>query len=567
MELEIPAFAGMTDGAGQESRTLVLKIDNIIRTFKRPLFCIVVFFYAAGLFFFGNHVLAAEYVPRDAYVSSGAADARILIPFFADDSASSSICSLIYTGLVKVDKDLNIKGDLAERWEISPDGLTITFYLRKKVKWHDGTLFTARDVKFTYETIIKPETGCPYVSSYSDIYKIETPDKYTVKFYYRTPYAPALLKFGMGIVPSHLFRDVKNIRKEASGKVPVGTGPYIFSEWKRGEYIALRANSDFYEHAPGIKHYIYKIIPDESVQFLELISGGADAMNLTPYQFFYRSDTPMFKSEINKYSYLAHAYSYIGYNTKDPLFSDKRVRQALSYAVNRKEIIDAVLLCAGEECTGPFLKGTSYYDETVPGYEYDPAKAKKLLKEAGWNDSDNDGVLEKDGRKFFVRISTNQGARIREDAAVIVQNQWAKVGVKARVETVAWAAFLDQFINKKNFQAVILGWTIPLDPDLFSVWHTDSIGEKGLNFISYSNKEVDSLIEAGRREFDPEKRIEMYKKIHRYLAEDAPYTFLFFPYALPAVNKRFKGIEPAPAGISYNFIDWYVPENEIKYKC
>lgn len=544
----------------------MLKIDNVIDLFKRSLFTLVVFFCVLSLFFCENCVFAEEYISRDAYVSTGAADARILIPFFADDSASSSICSLIYTGLVKVDKDLEIEGDLAERWEISPDGLTITFYLRRDVLWHDGTLFAARDVKFTYETMLDPASGCPYASSYSDISKIETPNEFTIKFHYKKPYAPALLKFGMGIVPSHIYSEAENIRLVAVKKNPVGTGPYIFSEWKRGEYISLIANQDFYEHPPGIKRYIYKIVPDESVQFLELVSGSSDAMNLTPYQFFYRSNTQRFKSKISKYSYLAHSYSYIGYNMKDPLFGDKRVRQALSYAINREEIISAVLLGMGEECTGPFLKDTAFYNETVPGYNYDPAKARALFKEAGWADDDGDGVLEKNGQKFSIRISTNQGARIREDVAVIVQNQWAKVGVKARVQTVAWAAFLDEFVNKKNFQAVILGWTIPLDPDLFSVWHSDSIGENGLNFISYSNKKVDKLIVAGRREFDPAKRREIYRQLHDHLAEDAPYTFLFFPYALPAVNKRFKGIEPAPAGISYNFIDWYVPASEVKYK-
>jgi len=544
----------------------VLKIGDVIDFLKRPLLALVVFFYVTSLFFCGEHVFAEEYTSRDAYVSTGAASARILVPIFADDSASSSICSLIYTGLVKVDKNLEIEGDLARRWEISPDGLIITFYLRRDVRWHDGTRFTARDVKFTYETILNPDAGCPYISSYSDISKIEIPNEYTVKFYYERPYAPALLKFGMGIIPSHIFSKVKNIRDVAQKKNPVGTGPYIFSEWKRGEYIALIANQYFYKHPPGIKHYIYKIVPDESVQFLELVSESSDAMNLTPYQFFYRSDTQKFKSKINKYFYLAHSYSYIGYNMEDPLFQDKRVRQALSYAINRKEIIDAVLLGLGEECTGPFLKDTSFYDEAVPGYDYDPAKAMELFKEAGWVDADGDGVLEKNGQKFSIRISTNQGARIREDVAVIVQDQWRKVGVKARVQTVAWAAFLDQFVNKKNFQAVILGWTIPLDPDLFSVWHSDSIRENGLNFVSYSNKKVDKLIVAGRREFDQEKRRKIYRKIHKRLAEDAPYTFLFFPYAMPAVNKRFKGIEPAPAGISYNFIDWYVPAGEVKYK-
>jgi peptide/nickel transport system substrate-binding protein len=289
-------------------------------------------------------------------------------------------------------------------------------------------------------------------------------------------------------------------------------------------------------------------------------------MSLNPYQFRYRSDTKEFRERIKKYLYLAHSYTYIGYNLKDPVFSDRRVRQALSYAINKEEIIDAVLLGLGEPCTGPFLKGTPYYDDSVPGYEYDPGKARRLLKEAGWADIDGDGVLERKGKEFRVILVTNQGNQVREDIATVVQSQWADLGIKTEINVVAWAAFLDQFVNKKNFQAVILGWTIPIDPDIYTVWHSDSMRPGGLNFISYSNPRVDELIKLGREEFDPAIRKEIYNKIQRQLSEDAPYTFLFFPYATPAIERRFKGIKPAPAGIGYNFIDWHVPADEVKYK-
>ena len=503
---------------------------------------------------------------RDAYVSSGIGDARVLIPFLSDDVTSSTICSFIYNGLTKPDKNLDVIGDLAEKWEISEEGLVITFYLRRNVKWHDGMPFTAEDVRFTFNTIRNPDMGCPYISGYMDISEIEVIDPYTVRFRYARPYAPALRKLGMGIIPEHIFKDIKDIRSSSYARAPVGTGPYRFSRWESGQYIVLEANNDYFEHAPGIKRYVYKVIPDQSVQFLELVSGGIDSMQLNPYQYIYRSETERFEKNMKKYRYLSHSYTYIGYNLKDPLLNDVRVRQALSHAINKKEIIDAVLLGLGAECTGPFLKGTPYYDESIKDYEYDPVKAIRLLKEAGWEDIDSDGVLEKDGREFRISLVTNQGNQAREDTATIVQSQWAEVGVKTDIKVIAWAAFLDQFITKKNFQTVMLGWTTPADPDCYAVWHTDSITMGGLNFISYSNKQLDSLIEQGRREFDPDERAEIYRKIHGYIQGDAPYTFLFFPYDTPAVERRFHGIEPAPAGISYNFIDWYVPEDEVKYK-
>jgi len=502
----------------------------------------------------------------DAYVTASIGDARILIPFLADDTSSSSICGLVYNGLTKVDKDLKIVGDLAKEWEVTDDGRVITFYLKENVLWHDGEPFTAEDVTFTYKTILDPKTGSPYISSYKDIDSIDVIDPHTVRFNFSKAYAPALLKLGMGIIPKHLFEGVKNIRTSSFARNPIGTGPYKFSRWETGQYIVLKANRDYFEHEPRIKRYVFRIIPDQAVQFLELISSGIDSMNLNPYQYSFRSETPDFAKNIVRYKYLSHSYSYIGYNLKDPVFSDIKVRKALSYAINKKEIISAVLLGLGESCTGPFLKGTPYYNDLATGYEYDPVKASKLLAEAGWVDSDSDGVLDKDGQEFSIKLITNQGSQVREDVATVVQEQWSKVGVKVDIQVIAWAAFLDQFVNKKNFQAVILGWTIPLDPDISAVWHSDAARPGGLNFTSYSNPEVDRLIEEGRREFNPEVRKDIYQEAHKLIAEDVPYTFLFFPYETPGINKRFKGIKEAPAGIGYNFIDWYVPEKEVRYK-
>lgn len=507
-----------------------------------------------------------KWVSRDAFVSAGIGDARILIPFLADDTASASVCGLVYNGLTKIDKDLKVVGDLALSWDVEEGGRAITFHLRWDVLWHDGKPFTADDVVFTYRAILDPAVGCPYISNFKDINDVRAIDAHTVRFGFERPYAPALVKLGMGIIPEHVFELDRDIRKSKYARCPIGTGPYRFSKWEIGQYMVLEANPDYFEHVPGIKRYVYRLIPDQSVQFLELLSDGIDSMDLNPYQFRFRADTPEFRARIAKYEYLSQSYTYIGYNLNDPLFSDVRVRRALSYAINIKEVIDAALLGLGEPCTGPFFKGSPFYDGSVGGYDFDPEKAAALLREAGWADTDGDGILEKDGLEFRFTVATNQGSQVREDVATIVQRQWALIGVRTEIQVIAWAAFLDQFIDKKNFQAVILGWTLPVDPDPDPVWHSEAMKPGGLNFVSYSNKRVDELIDEGRREFDPAKRKKIYNEIHRLISEDAPYTFLFFPYATPAINKRFHGIDPAPAGIGYNFIDWYVPEDEVRYK-
>ena len=507
---------------------------------------------------------AREAYHGDAFVTAELGDARVLIPFLADDTASSGISSLVFNGLTKLDKNLNVAGDLAESWEVSEGGLVITFHLRKNVRWHDNYPFTAEDVEFTYQALLDPKNGCPYTASYSDIEKVEVIDTHTVRFTYKRPYAPALHKLGMGIIPKHILAG-QDIRTSPFRRNPIGTGPYKFNKWKTDQYIIMDSNTGYFEHQPYIDRHVSRIIPNQAIQFLELSSGAVDSMGLTPYQYKHRAVTKRFRENFNTYKYLSHAYTYIGYNLEDPLFKDVRVRQALSYAVNKEEIIDGVLLGLGEVCTGPFLKGTRWYSDDAGGYGYDINKAKALLGEAGWFDKNGDGILEKDGIDFKFKLITNQGNKMRQDIATLVQRQLSSLGIKIEIQTIAWAAFLNEFIDKKRFQAVILGWTIPQDPDCFNVWHSESAKEGGLNFVSYKNDEVDRLIVEGRAIFDEEKRERIYKKIHELIARDAPYTFLYFPYSTPAVSKRFRGIEPAPAGIGYNFIDWYVNPGERRY--
>jgi len=529
----------------------------------RPLLCVAVFVFAQGRCLGGDGGKKEDFY-GDAYVTGSIADAVSLMPMLSTDSASHAVTGIVFNGLTKVDKDLNIVGDVAQEWTISEDGRIITFLLKKGVRWHDGKPLTARDVKFTFDTIRDPDTGCPYIASYSDIEKVEAIGDHTVRFVYSAPYAPALSKLGTEIMPFHLLENA-DMRSTPFKRSPAGSGPYIFKRWKTDQYIILESNHDYFEHRPFIDKYVIRVIPDQAVQYLELITGGIDTMGLTSYQYLYRAETEVFKARHNRYRYLARSYSYIGYNLKEGLFKDRRVRRALSYAINKKEIIEGVLLGLGEPCSGPFFVETPYYNEAAESYGYDLAKARALLREAGWIDSDGDGILDKDGEPFKFRIITNQGNKEREDIATIAQRQWRELGIAAEVQVIAWAPFLTEFVDKKRFQAVILGWTLPLDPDCYNVWHSEASGEGGLNFISYKNEEVDRLIEVGRRTFDNSERIRIYKGIHSIIAEDAPYTFLYFPYAKVALSKRFEGVEPAPAGIGYNFIDWYVTPGNQRY--
>jgi peptide/nickel transport system substrate-binding protein len=258
------------------------------------------------------------------------------------------------------------------------------------------------------------------------------------------------------------------------------------------------------------------------------------------------------------------SYIYLGYNLNDTRFADRRVRQALTLAINKKEIIEGVLMGLGEEAYGPYKPGTWYYNPDVPKFAYDPARAKALLAEAGWR-PDADGILTKDGRPFAFTILTNQGNDTRQRTAEIIQSRLRAAGILVKIRQVEWAAFVKEFIQKGRFEAILLGWNTGLDPDQYDIWHSSKTKPGELNVTHYKNPEVDRLLDEGRHTFDREKRRQAYFRFQEIVAEDQPYTFLFVPDALPAISRRFRGIKPAPAGIDYNFIKWYAPKGEQKY--
>ena len=501
----------------------------------------------------------------DLLIQGSIGDASNLIPMLASDSASHDISGLIFNGLLKYDKNLTLKGDLAESWDVSPDGLTITFKLRRGVKWQDGKDFTAHDVMFGFQTIISPNTRTAYSGDYREVKEARVIDDHTFQVSYRRPFAPGLSSWGsLVVLPKHLLEG-QDINTTPFSRKPVGTGPYRFKEWKTGEKIVLTANPGYFDGQPWIDGFVYRIIPDPATMFLELRAGGIDFMGLTPMQFKRQTETYKIRRDFHKYQYLAFAYTYLGYNLKDAKFQDLRVRQAITYAIDKKEIIDGVLLGMGLVATGPYKPDTPWYNSKVKEYPYDVEKAKALLAQAGWKPSGREGILTKEGKPFEFTILTNQGNEARARCAEIIQRRLAAVGIKVKIRTVEWAAFINDFIDRKNFETVMLGWTLGQDPDIYDIWHSSKVGPKELNFISYQNKEVDSLLEKGRFTFDSQIRKACYDRIQEILAEEQPYTFLYVPYALPILSARFHGVEPAPAGIAHNMDKWYAPKEEQKY--
>lgn len=500
----------------------------------------------------------------DTMITSSIGEASNLIPLLSSDGASHEVSGYVFNGLVKYDKNLKVVGDLAESWDISPDKLSITFHLRKNVRWHDGQPCTAQDVLYTYKVTIDPKTPTAYAGDFQQVKRAEVIDDYTFKVTYDKPFAPALTSWAASVLPRHLLEG-KDITTSPLARHPIGTGPYKFKEWIAGDRIVLVANDDYFEGRPYVSRRVFRVITDSATMFLELKNQGIDMAGLTPLQYVKQTDYPKFNQEFNKYKYLPFAYVYLGYNLRHPFFKDKRVRQAMSYAVNKQEIIEGILLGQGVPADGPYKPDMWAYNPNLKKYAFDPEKAQALLKEAGFTKG-KDGRLYKNGSPFEFTIITNQGNDVRIHAAELIQRRLDEIGITVKIRVLEWASFVNQFIDKRNFDATILAWSYGPEPDLFDIWHSSKQGPKELNFIGYENKEVDDLLVKARHTYDQEERKGYYWRIQELLAEEQPYTFLFIPYAEVAIQKRFKGIDPGPAGLSHNIIKWYVPEGQQRYK-
>lgn len=503
----------------------------------------------------------------DALVIGSIADASVLVPMIATDVMSHTVAGHIFLGVVKYGPDLNIVGELAERFEVSEDQKTITFYLRRDVKWSDGKEVTAEDVYFGFKLITDPRTPSPYASDFLEVKNFEILDPYTFRVTYKRPFALALSSWGnLVVLPKHLLegKDLDYLRN-VFGRNPVGNGPYLLMRWKTHQEIVLRYNPLFYKGRPYLNYLMYRIIPDPSTLFMELRAGNIDWISLNPLQYLKLERHKEIAKDFQIYRYPAFSFTYIGYNLRHPFFQDKRVRKAICHAIDKEKIVKGALMGQGIPAHGPYKPNTWFYDKGIEeSCPYSPEKALELLYQAGFR-KNKEGVLEKDGRPFEFTLLINQGNLPRLLAAQIVQQELAKIGIKVRIRTMEWTTLIHQFIDKRRFEAVILGWATGPDPDLYDIFHSSKISSPGLNFVGYSNPELDRLLEEGRYTLDREKRKEIYKRIQRILAEDQPYTFLYIPMSLEVLSQRIRGVAPSAIGIGYNIEEWWVPKQEQKY--
>ena len=426
----------------------------------------------------------------------------------------------------------------------------ITFRLRPGVRWHDGAPFTADDVLFTYESLMSEQVASPRRADYELVREMKVLDPLTLRVTYKRPYAPALVSWGMGMLPRHLLGGKPTQWwAQRFNRKPVGCGPFIFEEWRSNEYIKLRRNPDYWEGAPHLERIVLRFIPDTLALRLSFETGELDVQGVEPHALGRMGADPRYEI----FSRIVPMYDYIGWNLERPIFQDRRVRQALAHAVNVQEIITYVLYGQGTQSNGIFPPQMWFANPAVRPLEYDPEKARKLLAEAGWKDRDAEGFLVKDGKRFEFTLITNQGNETRKDIATLVQEQFRRIGVSVKVEIYEWAVFIKEKVNVHDFDACVLGWSLGYDYDHYQIWHSSQCKPGGLNFVSYKNPQVDKLLVLARSEFDRERVKKYCAEIQRTIYDDQPYLFLEVPRAVTALHRgTYRVSRPGPGG---HFLD------------
>jgi ABC-type transport system substrate-binding protein len=424
----------------------------------------------------------------------------------------------------------------------------IVFHLRPGVKFQNGHPFEARDVKFTYEAIITPRNISPRFSDFEPVKDIEIVDPLTVRVVYKQLYSPALGTWTIGILPEHLLNDEVlkkeaiqagkkpeqfSMRDSAFNRHPIGCGPFAFKEWKSDQYIELDRYKDYWEGPPNYRRYYYRIISDLLTQEMEFYAGTVDAYDVQPYQVGRLKNDPKYQS----FSGLSFGYTYIGYNMRREPFNDRRVRLALAMAIDVNKIIKYVLFGQGERITGPFPEQTDYYDHSVKPVPYDPQGALKLLEEAGWK-RNREGWLEKNGKRLQFTLITNSGNDLRKAILTVAQNEWRRIGIDVRTDLLEWSVFIQERVDKHDFDALILGWSMGIEPDLYQIFHSTQTHPYQLNFVGFKNKEADDLIIKIRQEYNHERQVEYCHQLQGLIAEEQPYTFLYVSKWTAVLDKR-----------------------------
>ena len=494
---------------------------------------------------------------------------RLIIPIVSDppsldfltctDAWCLLVARFVADSLVDEGERLETVPRLASSWEFSEQGRVLDFHLRRGVRWHDGSPFSSRDVLYTYNRTTDPASGAR-ADQFQDVQEVSAPDDFTVRVRFREPTVLALDMWKVPLLPEHLARTGGDGAGNAPPH-PIGTGPFRFVRSERGREIVLEANPDYFLGRPYLDGIVFRVIPAPATQFQALLTGETDWSSIPPSEWAKESSRPALRKRFQIFEYPALFLHYIGWNERSPLFSDARVRQAMTLALDREGFVQKVLKGAGVAAAGTFHPGHFGFDPGRKPLPYDPEQAARLLDEAGWKPVPPGGIRRLGGREFRFTLLIFQGDPMQQQIASLLADSLGRIGVEMDIKVLDFPALLER-LHRRDFEAALSGWALASNPDPTAMLHSGSVLGPS-NYVGYSNPEMDRLLLDGRHETDPARRSQIYHQVQALQARDQPYTFLFFPVMRVALDSRFRDVRASPVASPLKPypgpLRWYVP--------
>jgi peptide/nickel transport system substrate-binding protein len=441
---------------------------------------------------------------------------------------------------------------------LRPDGgMDVVWTLRPGVKWHDGVPFTSEDIKFTVEAINGPDYHPESTDGFDRIRSVETPDPLTAVVHYKEVYAPYAIQFIRGALPRHVLQGRDIDRAQDYNRSPLGTGPYRVAEWKSGEYILLERVPHYWrgDAYPKIRRLMFRFIANTNTRINQLKSGEVHLVALVPWDK-YREIAGLGSIVVHKTP--GNAYEHVTLNERHfPPFADVRVRRALIQAIDRQTLTRTILDGLAEVADGPIQPLSWAYTDRITHHLYDPARARALLDEAGWKDSNGDGIRNRDGRPLSFTLITQAGFAIRENVAQAIQQQLRQVGVDARIELVDGTAISTVWFEGR-FDAMLHWWQLPADPELTLFFAADRTPPAGRNINYFADDALTKILYASDRTVDREERTRLLQRAQAMLSDAVPEIPLYSITrldAVPAALQHFKG-NPTNTGVFWNVFEW-----------
>ncbi len=497
-------------------------------------------------------------------------------PLVSNTQYDGYVNTLIYDSLLKLNSKIELESSMAEKYEITDEGKKLVFKLKSGIKFHDGNPVTSKDVKFTLESLANPKYEGDLVSyvqsitgfkefhegKVTELKGVVCPDDNTIEINFDTPYSPALINIGtLGILPAHIWGKIDidkwGENNEAIAK-PVGSGPYKFDSFKVGEFTKLVANEEYHNGAPKIKNFVFKVVNEETSS-AELINGSIDLAELSNI----KSDDAKTLNEkgIEVLKYPNSKIQYMGFNLRNKTLQDIKLRTAIAYGIDREALVNGLLEGNGVVINTPMVPSLwSYPKEGLVEYKFDVEKAKALLKEAGYEDTNGNGIVDKGGKDLELTLTVPTGDTVREKTGTIIQDNLSKIGIKVKIEAMEFKAVMQKVVGNHEFEMYLMGNTLEADPDPTPNWYstqaTDEKGVFGWNIAGFKSKEADNLMDLNRKATVLEERAKILNDFGKLLNKELPWIPLYASDIVKAYNKNLKNYTSNTFAGFYNVEKW-----------